>query len=48
MAGEQFDPQIREAQLALAHDPTLAKQHAADISLYYGQSSRRREDCGQA
>jgi hypothetical protein len=38
IAGEQFDPQIREAQLALARDPLQALQDTKDIKSWYGQA----------
>lgn len=37
IAGETYDPQIHDQQLALAHDPLDAAQHLADIKSYYGQ-----------
>lgn len=37
IAGEQFDPQIASAQLALKRDPIQALQDAKDISSWYGQ-----------
>jgi len=37
MAGQQYDSQIADARAALAKDPTLAKQHTADIGSWYGQ-----------
>lgn len=36
-AGQQYDAQIRDAQLALAKDPLLAKQHSADLNSWYDQ-----------
>lgn len=37
IAGQQFDPQIREAQLTLAKDPLLAAQNQKDIGSWYQQ-----------
>jgi hypothetical protein len=37
IAGQQFDPQIREAQFQLAKDPIQGKQNLTDIGSWYQQ-----------
>ena len=46
IAGEQFDPQIRESQLALAKDPLQAKMNAKDIAAWYGQALKALATAG--